>query len=105
MITIDQPTTIGPVSWRRPAGTSRTDTLLTGTTANLVPALRRNVSVTSTASSLSIIDVPIDPATISGASAPGGRLLTIWASVSYTFDAWHCCRCWGPASWIYSTSC
>ncbi len=104
-ITIDQPTTIGVnVSWRRPAGTSRTDTLLTGTTANLVPALRRNVSVTSDSLSLSIIDVPIDPATISGASAPGGRLLTIWASVSYTFDAWYPgCPCWGPASWIYST--
>jgi len=103
-ITIDQPTTIGVnVAWKRPTGTSRTDTLLVGTTGNLVPALRRNVSVTSDIHSLSILDVPIDPATVYGASAPGGKLLTIWASVSYGFDAWYPgCPCWRPTSWTYS---
>lgn len=104
VMTIETPTAIGlDVHWSRPVGTARTDQLQLRNTLNLIPALMRTEDVTTDAYYLQLGNIVIDPATIAGASAPGGRRLLIYASVTYTFDAFYPgCLCWKPTTWTYS---
>lgn len=104
MVTVDKPTTFNVgLGWSRPIGTARTDDLRLRVTSGVPGVLVRNIPVNVDNFSLTVFGVTIDPAQIPGASAPGGKLVRIWATVAYQFDAFYPgCVCFQPASWTYT---
>lgn len=94
------------VSWTRPAGTQRADTLsVLALNAGLLPAEQplRNFSV-STNNFSTPLTVTIDPSKVPGASAPGGAIVRLQATASYTTDAFYPgCLCLRPATWTFET--
>ena len=103
-MTIEAPTSVGvQLSWSRPIGTMRTDTVTLRITGGVPGALMKTILATDDVTNYLIPSVTIDPAEIAGASAPGGRLVRIWAAVSYEFDAYYPgCVCFRPAAWTYT---
>ena len=105
-LTVSAPTTLNyTLSWTRPTGTVRSDTLdMTVTGIGLLPAQQplRNFSTPRDFSRN--FTTAIDPATVPGASAAGGVIIKLKASASYTTDAFYFgCLCFKPATWTFST--
>ena len=103
-MTIETPTTVGvQMSWSRPVGTTRTDTLTLRITGGVPSTLMKTVSATDDVTNVLIPSATIDPAQIPGASAAGGKLVRIWATVVYEFDAYYPgCVCFRRAAWTYT---
>jgi photosystem II stability/assembly factor-like uncharacterized protein len=103
-MTIEAPTSVGvQLSWSRPIGTTRTDTLTLRVTGGVPDTLVKTILATDDVTSYLIPAATIDPAEIPGASAPGGKLVRIWAAVSYEFDAYYPgCVCFRRAAWTYT---
>lgn len=104
-ITISQPTALNyTVYWNRPTGTSRGDVLdVIVSGAGLLPAQQpvRGLTVNNNNFSLPI-QTFINPATVPLASQPGGVVVRIRATVSYTVDSFYLgCVCFRPASWTF----
>jgi hypothetical protein len=105
-MTVSAPTTLDyTLSWTRPAGTVRSDTLdMTVSGIGLLPA-QQPLSNFSTPRDFSMnFSTPVDPATVPGAGAAGGVIIKLKAAASYTTDAFYPgCLCFKPATWTFTT--
>jgi alpha-tubulin suppressor-like RCC1 family protein len=105
--TISAPTTLNlNLSWTRPAGTSRSDSVgLWLVNAGLQPAQQPLTNLATNNNNFSHDrQIAIDPATVPGAGAAGGAIVRIRAWATYTVDAFYPgCVCFKPASWTFES--
>lgn len=105
-MTITAPTTLNyTLSWARPSGTVRSDTLdVTVSGIGLLPAQQPLRNFSTPRDFARTFTTGIDPATVPGASAAGGVIIRLRATASYTTDAFYFgCACFKPATWTFST--
>ena len=101
---ISAPTTLSyRLIWRRPAGTQRTDDLsmsIFGAGLSRQPLSNLPVNADYTSDFV----LPLNPATISGASAANGQIVVLRATASYTSDVFFAaCACFRSSTWSFDT--
>jgi len=105
-LTITAPTPVAfTLQWTRPRGTVRSDVLdvaLMG--AGLLPAQQPLRGFSTPNNFSQAFTTTIDPATVPRAGEPGGVVIRLRATATYTTDAFYPgCLCMRPASWSFET--
>jgi alpha-tubulin suppressor-like RCC1 family protein len=106
VMTITAPTNLSyTLSWTRPAGTQRSDRVwMQISDAGLLPAQQPLSDFAVSNDFTRTFTTTIDPESVPGAGAAGGRVIRLRASAVYTTDAFYPgCVCFQPASWNFTT--